>query len=99
QINHNLIILITTQQPIPTHLPIIIPPLKISTHFEPIPHNPPTIPHIPLTLKINHNYLFTRLKTIARLPMLILQHFNNPIRNKHLPLIKQLIETHQDIHH
>ncbi|WP_369008312.1 PhoU domain-containing protein, partial [Staphylococcus epidermidis] len=54
QINDNLIILITRQQPIPKDLPIVIPALKISTHFQPIGHNPPTIAHIPLTVKINH---------------------------------------------
>ena len=53
--------------------------------------------HIRLRVKINDNYVFTRLKTMGKLAMLMLEDLNNAIRNKDLPLIKEVIERDEDI--
>ena len=45
----------------------------------------------------NDNYVFTRLKTMGKLAMLMLEDLNNAIRNKDLPLIKEVIERDEDI--
>ena len=41
--------------------------------------------------------MFTRLKTMGKLAMLMLEDLNNAIRNKNLPLIKEVIERDEDI--
>ena len=71
--------------------------LKISTDFERMGDNAASIAHIRLRVKINDNYVFTRLKTMGKLPMLMLEDLNNAIRNKDLPLIKEVIERDEDI--
>ena len=53
--------LITRQQPIATDLRMMIA-LKISTDFERMGDNAASIAHIRLRVKINDNYVFTRLK-------------------------------------
>lgn len=89
--------LITRQQPIAKDLRMMMVALKISTDFERMGDNAASIAHIRLRVKINDNYVFTRLKTMGKLAMLMLEDLNNAIRNKDLPLIKEVIERDEDI--
>ena len=88
--------LITRQQPIATDLRMMMAALKISTDFERMGDNAASIAHIRLRVKINDNYVFT-FKTMGKLAMLMLEDLNNAIRNKDLPLIKEVIERDEDI--
>ena len=97
EINEKVIMLITRQQPIATDLRMMMAALKISTDFERMGDNAASIAHIRLRVKINDNYVFTRLKTIGKLAILMLEDLNNAIRNKDLPLIKEVIERDEDI--
>lgn len=97
EINEKVIMLITRQQPIATDLRMMMAALKISTDFERMGDNDASIAHIRLRVKINDNYVFTRLKTMGKLAMLMLEDLNNAIRNKDLPLIKEVIERDEDI--
>lgn len=54
--------LITRQQPIATDLRMMMAALKISTDFWTNENNAASIAHIRLRVKINDNYVFTRLK-------------------------------------
>lgn len=97
EINEKVIMLITRQQPIAKDLRMMMAALKISTDFERMGDNAASIAHIRLRVKINDNYVFTRLKTMGKLAMLMLEDLNNAIRNKDLPLIKEDIERDEDI--
>ena len=97
EINEKVIMLITRQQPIAKDLLMMMAALKISTDFERMGDNAASIAHIRLRVKINDNYVFTRLKTMGKLAMLMLEDLNNAIRNKDLPLIKEVIERDEDI--
>lgn len=97
EINEKVIMLITRQQPIATDLRMMMAALKISTDFERMGDNAASIANIRLRVKINDNYVFTRLKTMGKLAMLMLEDLNNAIRNKDLPLIKEVIERDEDI--
>lgn len=97
EINEKVIMLITRQQPIATDLRMMMAALKISTDFERMGDNAASIAHIRLRVKINDNYVFTRLKTMGKLAMLMLEDLNNAIRNKDLTLIKEVIERDEDI--
>ena len=97
EINEKVIMLITRQQPIATDLRMMMAALKISTDFERMGDNAASIAHIRLRVKINDNYVFTRLKTMGKLAMLMLEDLNNAIRNKDLPLIKEVIERDEDM--
>ncbi|EKS39180.1 phosphate signaling complex protein PhoU [Staphylococcus epidermidis] len=97
EINEKVIMLITRQQPIAKDLRMMMAALKISTDFERMGDNAASIAHIRLRVKINDNYVFTRLKTMGKLAMLMLEDLNNAIRNKDLPLIKKVIERDEDI--
>ncbi|MCO6263159.1 phosphate signaling complex protein PhoU [Staphylococcus epidermidis] len=97
EINEKVIMLITRQQPIAKDLRMMMAALKISTDFERMGDNAASIAHIRLRAKINDNYVFTRLKTMGKLAMLMLEDLNNAIRNKDLPLIKEVIERDEDI--
>ena len=97
EINEKVIMLITRQQPIAKDLRMMMAALKISTDFERMGDNAASIAHIRLRVKINDNYVFTRLKTMGKLAMLMLEDLNNSIRNKDLPLIKEVIERDEDI--
>lgn len=97
EINEKVIMLITRQQPIATDLRMMMAALKISTDFERMGDNAASIAHIRLRVKINDNYVFTRLKTMGKLAMLMLEDLNNAVRNKDLPLIKEVIERDEDI--
>ncbi|MCG2136477.1 phosphate signaling complex protein PhoU [Staphylococcus epidermidis] len=97
EINEKVIMLIMRQQPIAKDLRMMMAALKISTDFERMGDNAASIAHIRLRVKINDNYVFTRLKTMGKLAMLMLEDLNNAIRNKDLPLIKEVIERDEDI--
>ena len=97
EINEKVIMLITRQQPIAKDLRMMMAALKISTDFERMGDNAASIAHIRLRVKINDNYVFTRLKTMGKLAMLMLEDLNNAIRNKDLQLIKEVIERDEDI--
>lgn len=97
EINEKVIMLIARQQPIAKDLRMMMAALKISTDFERMGDNAASIAHIRLRVKINDNYVFTRLKTMGKLAMLMLEDLNNAIRNKDLPLIKEVIERDEDI--
>ncbi|WP_029376448.1 phosphate signaling complex protein PhoU [Staphylococcus epidermidis] len=97
EINEKVIMLITRQQPIAKDLRMMMAALKISTDFERMGDNAASIAHIRLRVKINDIYVFTRLKTMGKLAMLMLEDLNNAIRNKDLPLIKEVIERDEDI--
>lgn len=97
EINEKVIMLITRQQPIAKDLRMMMAALKISTDFERMGDNAASIAHIRLRVKINDNYVFTRLKTMGKLAMLMLEDLNNAIRNIDLPLIKEVIERDEDI--
>ena len=62
EINEKVIMLITKQQPIATDLRMMMAALKISTDFERMGDNAASIAHIRLRVKINDDYVFTRLK-------------------------------------
>ena len=79
---------ITRQQPIAKDLRMMMAALKISTDFERMGIML-LVSLIRLRVKINDNYVFTRLKTMGKLAMLMLEDLNNAIRNKDLPLIKK----------
>ena len=97
EINEKVIMLITRQQPIAKDLRMMMAALKISTDFERMGDNAASIAHIRLRVKINDNYVFTRLKTMGKLAMLMLEDLNNAIRNNDLPLIKEVSERDEDI--
>ena len=97
EINEKVIMLITRQQPIAKDLRMMMAALKISTDFERMGDNAASIAHIRLRVKINDNYVFTRLKTMGKFAMLMLEDLNNAIRYKDLPLIKEVIERDEDI--
>ena len=84
EINEKVIMLITRQQPIAKDLRMMMAALKISTDFERMGDNAASIAHI-------------RLRTMGKLAMLMLEDLNNAIRNKDLPLIKEVIERDEDI--
>ncbi|MBL7565311.1 phosphate signaling complex protein PhoU [Staphylococcus saccharolyticus] len=97
EINEKVIMLITKQQPIATDLRMMMAALKISTDFERMGDNAASIAHIRLRVKINDDYVFTRLKTMGKLAMLMLEDLNHAIKNEDLPLIREIIERDEDI--
>ncbi|MEQ6046596.1 phosphate signaling complex protein PhoU [Staphylococcus saccharolyticus] len=97
EINEKVIMLITKQQPIATDLRMMMAALKISTDFERMGDNAASIAHIRLRVKINDDYVFTHLKTMGKLAMLMLEDLNHAIKNEDLPLIREIIERDEDI--
>ena len=97
EINEKVIMLITKQQPIATDLRMMMAALKISTDFERMGDNAASIAHIRLRVKINDDYVFTCLKTMGKLAMLMLEDLNHAIKNEDLPLIREIIERDEDI--
>ncbi|MBF2260453.1 phosphate signaling complex protein PhoU [Staphylococcus capitis] len=97
EINEKVIMLITKQQPIATDLRMMMAALKISTDFERMGDNAASIAHIRLRVKINDDYVFTRLKTMGKLAMLILEDLNTAVKTEDLTLIKEIIERDKDI--
>ena len=83
-INEQVIMLITKQQP-------------ISTDFERMGDNAANIAHIRLRVKITDHYVLTRLKTMGKLALLMLEDLNTAVKNEDLTLIKEIIERDKDI--
>jgi len=96
EINEKVIMLIT-KQPIATDLRMMMAALKISTDFERMGDNAASIAHIRLRVKINDDYVFTRLKTMGKLAMLMLEDLNTAVKTEDLTLIKEIIERDKDI--
>ncbi|MEB6611576.1 phosphate signaling complex protein PhoU [Staphylococcus pasteuri] len=97
EINEKVIMLITKQQPIATDLRMMMSALKISTDLERMGDNAANIAHIRLRVKITDNYVLTRLKTMGKLAMLMLEDLNTAVKNEDITLIKEIIERDQDI--
>ncbi|MCI2948914.1 phosphate transport system protein [Staphylococcus caledonicus] len=97
EINEKVIMLITKQQPIATDLRMMMSALKISTDFERMGDNAANIAHIRLRVKITDPYVLTRLKTMGKLAMLMLQDLDNAFKNEDITLIKEIIERDHDI--
>ncbi|MCE5089643.1 phosphate signaling complex protein PhoU [Staphylococcus devriesei] len=97
EINEKVIMLITKQQPIATDLRMMMSALKISTDFERMGDNAANIAHIRLRVKITDHYVLTRLKTMGKLAMLMLQDLDNAFKNEDITLIKEIIERDHDI--
>lgn len=97
EINEKVIMLITKQQPIATDLRMMMSALKISTDFERMGDNAANIAHIRLRVKITDPYVLTRLKTMGKLAMLMLQDLDNAFKNEDITLIKEIIERDRDI--
>lgn len=96
-INEQVIMLITKQQPIATDLRMMMAALKISTDFERMGDNAANIAHIRLRVKITDHYVLTRLKTMGKLSLLMLEDLNTAVKNEDLTLIKEIIERDKDI--
>ena len=71
--------------------------LKISTDFERMGDNAAHIAHIRLRVKITDHYVLTRLKTMGKLAMLMLQDLNTATKQEDITLIKEIIERDKDI--
>ena len=96
-INEQVIMLITKQQPIATDLRMMMAALKISTDFERMGDNAANIAHIRLRVKITDHYVLTRLKTMGKLAILMLEDLNTAVKSEDLTLIKEIIERDEDI--
>ena len=96
-INEQVIMLITKQQPIATDLRMMMAALKISTDFERMGDNAANIAHIRLRVKITDHYVLTRLKTMGKLALLMLEDLNTAGKSEDLTLIKEIIERDKDI--
>ncbi|MGL3983887.1 phosphate signaling complex protein PhoU [Staphylococcus hominis] len=96
-INEQVIMLITKQQPIATDLRMMMAALKISTDFERMGDNAANIAHIRLIVKITDHYVLTRLKTMGKLALLMLEDLNTAVKSEDLTLIKEIIERDKDI--
>lgn len=97
EINEKVIMLITKQQPIATDLRMMMSALKVSTDLERMGDNAANIAHIRLRVKITDHYVLTRLKTMGKLAMLMLEDLNTAVKNEDITLIKEIIERDQDI--
>ena len=97
EINEKVIMLITKQQPIATDLRMMMSALKISTDLERMGDNAANIAHIRLRVKITDHYVLTRLETMGKLAMLMLEDLNTAVKNEDITLIKEIIERDQDI--
>ena len=96
-INEQVIMLITKQQPIATDLRMMMAALKISTDFERMGDNAANIAHIRLRVKITDHYVLTRLKTMGKLALLMLEDLDTAVKSEDLTLIKEIIERDKDI--
>ena len=96
-INEQVIMLITKQQPIATDLRMMMAALKISTDFERMGDNAANIAHIRLRVKITDHYVLTRLKAMGKLALLMLEDLNTAVKSEDLTLIKEIIERDKDI--
>ncbi|MCG3398987.1 phosphate signaling complex protein PhoU [Staphylococcus massiliensis] len=96
-INEQVIMLITKQQPIATDLRLMIAALKISSEFERIGDNAANIAQIRKRVKFTDNYILMRLDTMGKLAMLMLKDLNTAVREDDITLIKEIIIRDEDI--
>lgn len=97
EINEKVIMLITRQQPIAADLRLIISSLKIASDFERIGDNAANIAEIRLRAKFVDNYVLSRLTTMGKLALLMLNDLNSAIKCKDITLIKEIIKRDSDI--
>ena len=97
EINEKVILLIMKQQPIASDLRMMMAALKIATDFERMGDNVASIANIRLRVKITDDYVLTRLKTMGKLAMLMLQDLNTAAKNEDITLIREIIDRDQDI--
>lgn len=97
EINEKVILLIMKQQPIASDLRMMMAALKIATDFERMGDNVASIANISLRVKITDDYVLTRLKTMGKLAMLMLQDLNTAAKHEDITLIREIIDRDQDI--
>ena len=97
EINEKVILLIMKQQPIASDLRMMMAALKIATDFERLGDNVASIANIRLRVKITDDYVLTRLKTMGKLAMLMLQDLNTAAKHEDITLIREIIDRDQDI--
>ncbi|EHS03524.1 phosphate transport system regulatory protein PhoU [Staphylococcus lugdunensis VCU139] len=97
EINEKVILLIMKQQPIASDLRMMMAALKIATDFERMGDNVASIANIRLRVKITDDYVLTRLKTMGKLAMLMLQDLNTAAKHEDITLIREIIDRDQDI--
>ena len=85
------------QQPIASDLRMMMAALKIATDFERMGDNVASIANIRLRVKITDDYVLTRLKTMGKLAMLMLQDLNTAAKHEDITLIREIIDRDQDI--
>ncbi|MDU0995972.1 MAG: phosphate signaling complex protein PhoU, partial [Staphylococcus lugdunensis] len=92
EINEKVILLIMKQQPIASDLRMMMAALKIATDFERMGDNVASIANIRLRVKITDDYVLTRLKTMGKLAMLMLQDLNTAAKHEDITLIREIID-------
>ncbi|MGN5871095.1 phosphate signaling complex protein PhoU [Staphylococcus lugdunensis] len=97
EINEKVILIIMKQQPIASDLRMMMAALKIATDFERMGDNVASIANIRLRVKITDDYVLTRLKTMGKLAMLMLQDLNTAAKHEDITLIREIIDRDQDI--
>lgn len=97
EINEKVILLIMKQQPIASDLRMMMAALKIATDFERMGDNVASIANIRLRVKITDDYVLTRLKTMGKLAMLMLQDLNTAAKHEDITLIREIIDRDQDV--
>lgn len=97
EINEKVIMLIMRQQPIAADLRLMIASLKIASDFERISDNAANIAEIRLRAKFVDNYVLTRLTTMGKLALLMLNDLNSAVKYRDTTLIKEIIKRDADI--
>ncbi|MBF7017160.1 phosphate signaling complex protein PhoU [Staphylococcus durrellii] len=97
EINEKVIMLITRQQPIAADLRLMIASLKIASDFERIGDNAMNIAEIRLRTQFTDPYVLTRLKTMGKLALLMIEDLNQAVKNKNITLICEIIDRDSDI--
>ncbi|WP_240663979.1 phosphate signaling complex protein PhoU [Macrococcus sp. DPC7161] len=96
-INDQIVSLITKQQPIATDLRKILSSIRIAAELERIGDNASNIAKIRKRVKLEDHYVLTRLKTMGKLSMLMLQDLKVAYETKDMNLVKEIIERDKDI--
>ncbi|KYH14553.1 phosphate signaling complex protein PhoU [Staphylococcus kloosii] len=97
EINEKVIMLITRQQPIAADLRLMIAALKIASDFERIGDNAMNIAEIRLRTHFTDPYVLTRLTTMGKLALLMIEDLNQAVKNNDITLICEIIERDSDI--
>ncbi|MCU5745556.1 phosphate signaling complex protein PhoU [Staphylococcus sp. SQ8-PEA] len=97
QINNDIIMLITKQQPVASDLRLIMASLKIANDLERIGDNAANIASIRLRTPIKDHYVLKRLETMGQLSLLMLEDLNDAIKEEELALMSEIIERDSDI--